>query len=87
MLVGEGSLEDPRLLPRFSVEYSVGLHEQRVVIRLLLRAKAHFLCLMLVIPEMAALCAFWASTQMSWLALYFALRVSQMTRVHWIVPA
>jgi hypothetical protein len=42
---------------------------------------------MLVIPEMAALCAFWASTQMSWLALYFALRVSQMTRVHWIVPA
>jgi hypothetical protein len=42
---------------------------------------------MLVIPEVAALCAFLASTQVSWLALYFARRVSQMLPVHWIVPA
>lgn len=87
ILVGEDCLDDPTLLPRFSVDDSVGLHGQRVVIRQQLRAKAQFLCLMLVIPEVAALCAFLASTQVSWLALYFARRVSQMLPVHWIAPA
>ncbi|AUG07814.1 hypothetical protein CXQ82_14940 [Pseudomonas sp. S09G 359] len=50
ILVGEGSLEDPRLLLHFSMDDSVGLHEQRVIIGQQLRAKAQFLCLKSVSP-------------------------------------
>lgn len=72
---------------RCSLDGRVDLHERHVLTRQQRRAKAHFLCQTSVIPQVANLCAFWILTQVNWLALYFARRVSPMPPVHWSVPA
>ena len=87
ILEGEGRLEWAAAANPLRVDGSVDLHEQRVETRQQLRAKAQFLCLKSVSPQVAAHCAFWVSTLVNWPVLYFSRRVSQMPRVHWIVPA
>lgn len=65
ILVGEGSLDWGRGY-YLVVTWTTVLHEQRVMTGQELRAKAQFLCLKSVMPMVAALCAFWTSTQASW---------------------
>lgn len=48
------------------VTWTTVLHEQRVMTDQELRVKAQFLCLKSVMLMVAALCAFWTSTQASW---------------------
>lgn len=64
ILVGERGLEWGRGHP--VVAWTTVLHEQRVMTGQALRAKAQYLCLKLVMPMVAALCAFLTSTQASW---------------------
>lgn len=65
ILVGEGSLDWGRGY-YLVVTWTTVLHEQLVMTGQELRAKAQFLCLKSVMPMVAALCAFWTSTQASW---------------------
>ncbi|MNE32782.1 hypothetical protein D3C80_1264080 [compost metagenome] len=87
ILEGEGRLEWAAAANPLRVDGSVDLHEQRVETHQQLRAKAQFLCLKSVSPQVAAHCAFWVSPLVNWPVLDFSRLVAQMSRVHWIVRA
>ena len=86
ILVSQGRQVWNEVVPH-RTDDSVHIHEQRVKTAQQPRAKAQCLCLKSVSPSLVALCAFWISTQVNWLALCFARHVSPMPSVHWSVPA
>jgi len=80
--VGFWYADDPPLQELAQFDWVVVEPGQRVITGQQLRAKAHFLCLKSVDPQVIALCVSWVSMQVNRPALYF-----ERPPVHRIVPA